>query len=537
MGKTLKVSGGKRTHRRNVKKSGMGKKSKRHVKRSSMHKKKAVRHNRKMKMWGGANWIKGENRSKLSLVWNSLFYERAKDLLAGRFVETLPSSGKVLFVIDMQKDFIDRPYTRTKDDVHPIYKNKTSIGNFDVADGVKMLMNPTDDAGQTWAKELRAAATDPTAVANFINNPQQTSTFLKDLWTALNDENSGYAFVVFSRDFHPVGHNSFEKKYFFEANLCGPAIFDESVADYRTSSNPENGNFPAHCVQGFEGSLFVPEIEAIIETAIYKDRVKIVFKGMDKGVDSFSAVPMEKIDHNASNSSGGCKCTDSCSSITGGFTLAGVDPVKYNTALDGDNQPVPLQETYNFIDGSVTSIEVCGLAGDYCVRDTIVALSKKFPDKDIILRADDTRYACLPFFTIQNLAQHNYGQVGDKPKLDNADASFDQFVERAKSQIPDKGIIYYLFQLNPPTRTLLEASDLGSLTTKQLNTFADVTGLNGAAYQHFITPHEAIIEDYLSGDRIKIYMTDMLDKKDILQDREDIEATEFAKANFGGYRR
>ena len=133
MGKTLKVSGGKRTHRRNVKKYGMGKKSKRHVKRSSMHKKKPVRHNRKMKMWGGANWIEGVNRSNLSLVWNSLFYERAKDKLNSRFITSLPTEkNKVLFVIDMQNDIIDGHFSKT-DFIEGVYGGEicvTAINDF-----------------------------------------------------------------------------------------------------------------------------------------------------------------------------------------------------------------------------------------------------------------------------------------------------------------------------------------------------------------------------------------------------------------------
>jgi hypothetical protein len=48
---------------------------------------------------GGASWITGENRSKLTLVWNSLFYERAKNVLSDRIKLDAPVEGKKKSII------------------------------------------------------------------------------------------------------------------------------------------------------------------------------------------------------------------------------------------------------------------------------------------------------------------------------------------------------------------------------------------------------------------------------------------------------
>jgi nicotinamidase-related amidase len=351
-----------------------------HLKRKSNR----ARHNKKVKR-GGANWITGANRTDLIHLWNSLFYERAKKnkklKIEDKMVNERNLYGrkiKALFVIDMQNDFVDRVYDREeKKDVHPIHKTSREIGNFAVSGGATML-NPN---------------------GSFI--------------TFLNKAIKEYKYIIFSRDYHPVGHNSFNKSDFFEKNLCGG---EEPLPDNDT----ENGNFPAHCVQGSIGSLFVPEVANFIEKNSpnnkINDKIKIVFKGIHKHVDSFTAVPNDVIDHFASNKNKGCNCgghKNPCSTITGGYILkfdyisTKEEIINYNRVsmppvYDFHFEKAPYDEWLK----DINEIDVCGLAGDYCVRDTIMSLAKKYPKKIVRLLAEHTRYSVLPYRTILTLPQH-----------------------------------------------------------------------------------------------------------------------------------
>jgi len=352
-----------------------------HLKRKSNR----ARHNKKVKR-GGAKWITGANRTDLIHLWNSLFYERAKTRLKLKIEDKMVNERnlygrktKALFVIDMQNDFVDRVYDR-ENDKHPIHKTSRDIGNFAVSGGATML-NPN---------------------SSFI--------------TFLNNAIDEYDLIVFSRDYHPVGHNSFNKSDFFEKNLCGG---EKPLLD----NDPENGNFPAHCVQGSNGSLFVPEVEEFIKKHQTNDnKIKIVFKGIHKDVDSFTAVPVvgnfHIVDHIASNKNGGCNCggdKNLCSTITGGYTLNKplTESISFNRS-DGDYKQAP----YNDWLKNIKEIDVCGLAGDYCVRDTIMSLAKKYTEKIVRLLAEHTRYAVLPYKTILTLPQH-VQEEGRRQKFNN----------------------------------------------------------------------------------------------------------------------
>jgi nicotinamidase-related amidase len=481
------------------------------------------------------------------MVWNSLFYERAKNVFTGKFQKhedyfkkaTTGVQNKVLFVIDMQKDFIDRPYTRTKGDAHPVNPEgsgggATAVGNFDVADGKKMV--------------------------------EPGSKFLEFIQKALNDEKSPYKKVVFTRDYHPVGHSSFSGVY---ANspmlLCGDC-----------SPSPENftGNFPAHCVQGYEGTLLAPEIEEMIlkESLIpsHKELIKILFKGMHKNLDSFTAVGKDVIDTISSNSTH--KICKGCSSITGGYKLCNsngsaelsiVNSVNYNVKVsindpsmklsnedfsnfNSDDNPGYIllddgnkfiKEKYDFIDDSIDTIEVTGLAGDYCVRDTVVALSKKYPNKTIVLLNDFTRYPALPFFTIGLLPQHKPESkysvdkyTVDHSYADLADSEIQRFAAIRKAKEPlfedtnkmlvlseyaktitddntDKDIIYYLLNkdLDTGTRTLMDVNELQNIDITNLIKGPEANSIP-LTYHHFITPLESFIEDY-TPENIQIVMS------------------------------
>ena len=557
MAKTVKISRRRRSSaKRMVKKNrgAIGKKSK-------VARRNRISRKRHHKMKGGASWIDDaamDNttgvRSNLSMVWNSLFYERAKDILKGKFInhdnyinQTVSETNlktKVLFVIDMQNDFIDRKYTRMGNgDVNPVTGEVFDYGNFDVADGRKML--------------------------------EKDSLFLNFIESALSKD-SPYKTVVFTRDYHPVGHSSFTGAFKKSPNLLCGDCSSESI-----NTTLYSGNFPAHCVQGFEGSKLVNEIEDLIKTAKYTNdtstEIKILFKGMHKNIDSFTAFPKDDIDTISSNPTH--QICRSCSSITGGYMLKYRDEpaslatcFMFNQKVDPNDKSMTqtvselssssenniirvledktnkldefqlfVKEDYGWLnDERIDTIEVCGLAGDYCVRDTVVALSKKYLNKKIVLLNDFTRYPALPFYTIDLLAQHkpeskysSDAYTKDDSLASLKDEEIQEFINNQLNGLPDndksdkmkvlsayakwapesgtvnKDIIYYLLEKNLETgvRTLIDKDALKSIDTKDLITMEDVPRyINPLKYHHFITPLESFIEDY-RPENIQIVMS------------------------------
>lgn len=495
---------------------------------------------RRIKMIRGGYKLLND-KTDLSYVWNSLFYKRVKNMLEYKSLldrinpadKTDSESKKVLFVIDMQKDFVDRPYVRKNNDIHPVTKGSDHGGNFAVTDAIKML---------------GGSETDVEATTNFNNEDTANaviskSKFLTYIQEALKPE-SKYKYVIFSRDYHPVGHCSFNNKWFYEQTLC--------------QGCNDGGNFPAHCVQGFDGSKFIPEIEYLIDNLDTAGKAKVVFKGIHKDCDSFTAVQKKDVDHNASNVN-----TDlnrkSCSSVTGAYLLNGKTAkyaVEFNALFNIEDATQVTYKSDSDLDLSdATHIEVCGLAGDYCVRDTAVALADIFGDKKIIVLNDFTRYPTLPFWTIGILPQHNYGANGSiLPVLSDYDKSlipsnesikgpekvekydsirehfninykYDKFAEYRNSrasmfldyvllntkplnytQNKYKDIVYYLLNRADQKSPLKLMNIDNLLAVNELTSQLKSEIVSQPSYEHFITPFQAIIDDYLNRTNIFIKM-------------------------------
>jgi nicotinamidase/pyrazinamidase len=122
----------------------------------------------------------------------------------------------------------------------------------------------------------------------------------------VNELSEHFDLVVATQDWHPPTHKS------FASNHAGKKIFDKIVL-----GGLEQVLWPDHCVQGSAG--------AAIHHDLKTDRVEAIFrKGMDPEIDSYSA-----------------------------FYDNGH---RKNTGLAGYLR-----------DRGVTTVYVCGLAGDYCV--------------------------------------------------------------------------------------------------------------------------------------------------------------------------
>ena len=497
MTKTLRMMGGKR---RSLKRTGRkivnGKRSKAVRKNGSRRRIRMIR--------GGAIWL-NEHKNNLSYVWNSLFYERAKNYLNDRIIrDSINGQRKALFVIDMQLDFMDRDYDRIdKNEKHPVHFGLKN-GNFAVV-----------QAGDSLAK----------GVAYKIRD-------------VLNEN----GLVIFSRDYHPKGHSSFNNAVFFESNLCRDCKKGDGKP-YRCVDVVKDGVFPAHCVQGKQGTRFITEVQELIDglDKNKKSQVIIAFKGIHMESDSYTAVDKDVIDAGASNSNHPtCK---GCSQVSGGYQLVKkngtivdkVDPKQASVYMgtftkSGDSFTVNKEKGLSALNTTGWSlqkinydellkgfdvIEVCGLAGDYCVRDTVVALAQKFKSTKIVLLGDLTAYPSLPFGTINTIPQHvsedKYSKEGYRAFKGNFDEMYEKAMDMSETGA-DKDITYYLLKEGENGKELLTKDEIEINIGKYTKELAANLGPNPPTIFHFITPHQEILDDYLPYENIHIQMTNYIEK-------------------------
>lgn len=450
-------------------------------------------HRKKMKR-GGAKYLRGE--TDLGKIWNTILLRKGK---AADLIEETPVKGKkyVLFVIDMQNDFSDAIYTREGSvkriigGVKEIY-NATLKQKFKVRD----LDSPTtyaDEPDKVLETEKNACL--DIKIGNFGVagvNDCLSDNLVNKIHRALEDENCTE--IIFTRDYHPDGHMSFS----MNSSL--------NVPQYCTC---EGGNFPVHCLQGHSGSRLIPAIESLLlDTKIGgKEKVRILFKGFDLNCDSFTAVPKGKdvidIDNFASNQ----KQRNPCSTVSGAYDLVekapGAAAAEYiQAALDYNEHTLstklpPYVNRENFED--VKEFQVCGLAGDYCVRDTVVSLAKMFPDKQVTLLGGLTRYAVLPLFTMQTVPIHNYSnnkEVPDRNATSYVPFNEEQAVKDFNAIDPEKSLYYYALTLGNSGYQLVQTT--GDDNNKGLTEEVSTTNFSipNNQFFHFITPPEVIIEDY-----------------------------------------
>jgi nicotinamidase-related amidase len=182
------------------------------------------------------------------------------------------------------------------------------------------------------------------------------------------------ATVCASRDYHPHDHCSFVS---------------------------QGGPFPAHCVQGSEGSKFMPAIAAALAAGIRQrghEKVFICYKAMHESVDSFGALPYFKgsdgrickaCDLDPDLSPMGCQASPWTGSLVLKCSnLSNPDaPDQEGGGIDVDAPPDVLATHKDGVDRGLKNLQdalresvggggeggrlfVCGLALDYCVLDT-----------------------------------------------------------------------------------------------------------------------------------------------------------------------
>ena len=394
-----------------------------------------------------------------------------------------PSKKQILYVIDMQKDFIDEPHQKlTGLNVVIDGDSKGHLGAFAVNNGGTNLLKGKDG-----------------------------------LIAYLTDNLENYDTIIFTKDLHDPKHCSFV---------------------------PEGGTFPHHCVIGTEGAHFDNRISDWINDnqSKNKDKIKILYKGMHPNVDSFSAEKYKNEPEIYKKRQIGKKCYGSSladvehkeihdhdsgcgNGCTGSYIYTGQNAIDYV----GDKN-----QKWEDIKGSFTAfslnigeeeeaeIHVCGLAGDFCVRDTALSLKDKYKNARVCVLHDFTRNAFVPLSVPLRGTAYNknirYGQGNlevshlkmEDGKLTGklADIMGTQdtdYFTRSKQLITGKrgdrkGLQHFIFQFTPPsTYTVLSGKDADKVINEKTNfkvTLSPLDFNDGNEYFHFVSDPRQIIDDY-----------------------------------------
>jgi len=336
-------------------------------------------------------------------------------------IDTLIKGAKKIYVwvIDMQPDFIDQPFQDNtvfkKEEIPkqlehpeldtPITENNTLKVRIGANSNKKVEQRPNS----VWKNFLNKS---PNKKDNKIDKGRfavdEGYQCIKDIqfYIKLLKDEEKLQKVIFSRDVHTRNNDTIE-----EPNHCSFSVTGS------TKGKIDGIGFPTHCVNGTAGCQLHPEIWKMVKTL--KDKSMVVIKGCQHDVDSFGAVsyscknhPHTKMYTNSRQQNG---CNTDCLGNndlpgTGSYVLNNTGTLAQDTRNDPtvNNLTTIKNDTNNKVENVLDLQEsergvlhlVCGLAGDYCVRDTAINLKFKYPSHKVAIIADATRYPSLPDFVI-----------------------------------------------------------------------------------------------------------------------------------------
>jgi nicotinamidase-related amidase len=301
-----------------------------------------------------------------------------------------------LWVIDMQHDFIDEPF---QDETLFFQGDK-----LDVKDGALNIIN-----GPNKIVEIRP---------NIIVNNENIITKIDHKKTEINIFEGRFAVTEGSQCVSDISHY-FNKlignkncKIIFSRDIHTDSVQKPNHCSFKIEANSgtiDGIGFPAHCVNGTNGCKLHPTIQKMCEDG--GDKSIVIMKGCSSDTDSFGAFPYsckegnqqkytDLRQHNGCNKK--CGDTDTPLSFTGGFVLEGED--RFNEYIDD----LEVKKTTNTKIADALKLEdskkvlhlVCGLAGDYCVRDTAINLKFAYPTHTVAVIADAVRYPALIDYVI-----------------------------------------------------------------------------------------------------------------------------------------
>jgi nicotinamidase-related amidase len=425
--------------------------------------------------------------------------------------------GSVLWVIDMQNDFLDIPNEKLNGPDIPGGK----IGAFAVTDG-KDIVNK---------------------IIEFIN--KHGTKFKK---------------IIFTRDFHPEDHCSFGSKE--------PTVLDV-VSGYESK-------FPQHCLYNSYGADINPDIKKYIK---FEDNtfkwttnnlpIDIIFKGHHSAGDSFGAVSYPNDDYlnrrqtvnvrgekkiggrkggdflDTSNRTVSCCQGKDCDGLTGGVKLNAANYSKSNEeVIQGVTDEISFEaitESYgitadNLPDGD-GEVYIIGLAGEFCVKDTAINLRKycnsssdeKIKHVKINVIQDLTRYAFVPIFlSFQRYAEDGtlipFGEwkhTQNENKLSPSVFNIDRFKPLSLylfkyPVIKDNKAIAQRLKLNTsPTGATIDYDE-----STNINLSTDISaGAMGDKIWHFTMDQNDLIRDYVDN-KITLCMSKSKDEYYKIQEQE-----------------
>lgn len=367
-----------------------------------------------------------------------------------------PTNTASLMVIDMQRDFI-LPPTGSLTAIA-----KGNFGRFSVGNGIDMLPD----------------------LVNFIEENQ-----------------SKFSKIIFTRDNHPAKHCSFAE---------------------------EGGPFPAHCVINHIGSALHPKIVSVAKKCRNMD---VIFKGCHEDVDSFGAAEYLNSDYLARRELGKCKADHN---DTGGFYLKDktknlsdfpfykvvqqnnkdtafntnkYDTAKYANIKDELDKPFEVSDLFPGQTTGMHTVFVVGLAADYCVKDTAINIANsltggKYRGVTVHVKVIQpfVRYAMLPLQFVGRYQVYKNSVLANTHRANFYNISKPKDVNRYLFQLGAELKLLSAVEANAAEKdvsAVLHFSDIGG-KAKGPGDIHDFAKSNPKFYAAFLTPTSHIINDYKS---------------------------------------
>jgi hypothetical protein len=157
------------------------------------------------------------------------------------------------------------------------------------------------------------------------------------------------------------------------------------------------------------------------------------------------------------------------------------------------------KEFTNFVTPDSTNYYVCGLAGDFCVRDTALALKKFKPDANVSILHDFTRNAFVPANFPLTSTIYNPNQIyGDGPlKAYHLSETKGKLYSDEVFAETEKGFQYYFFEMTEiPSEQNNYKYKYTILNPKEIKDKTTHNTIEPGNLFHFLTDHRQIIDDY-----------------------------------------
>ncbi|KAK8850402.1 hypothetical protein IAR55_004320 [Kwoniella newhampshirensis] len=153
----------------------------------------------------------------------------------------------------------------------------------------------------------------------------------------LNRDEWDWPVIIASQDYHPPKHISFASSHPPHEPFSKPSLTNANGEEY------EQTLWPDHCVQGTIGAAIEKGVRHQIK--VWGDRVKIVRKGSNIGIEAYSAFE--------------------------GYLTEAIDPAE--PPSDHEPQPAESPLTRDLRDNGVDTVVIVGLASDFCVKSTALS--------------------------------------------------------------------------------------------------------------------------------------------------------------------